>query len=444
MVNFLLVGNGAREHAIAKSVCKKSDLRLFAYMSTKNPAIAKLCEQSGGEFFIGDIENGQEITEWARNKKIDLAFASPDAVLSVGVSDAILATGIRCASPTRRASRIEWDKQYLRDLMRENSIDGCPDYKYFEKTEGVDEYIESLGEVAIKPVGLTGGKGVKVMGYQLADLNEAKKYARDILVNKIGGGAVIVEKKLVGEEFTLMAFCDGVNLVFMPTVQDHKRAYEGDEGPNTGGMGSYSDNSKILPFLKNSEYEAACKIMKKIILAQGKVDKFVGILYGQFMVTAKGVQVIETNARFGDPEAMNVISILKNNLYDVFEACFERKLDSYSIEWEQKATVVKYLVPNGYPGKSVEAAEIVVDENELSDVGAEIFYASVEERDGKIYSGKSRSIGILGIADSIYEASEIAEAGCHAIDGPLWHRKDIGTKELVDKRISRMKEIRGE
>ncbi|MFH0927715.1 MAG: phosphoribosylglycinamide synthetase C domain-containing protein, partial [Candidatus Micrarchaeota archaeon] len=206
----------------------------------------------------------------------------------------------------------------------------------------------------------------------------------------------------------------------------------------------YSDSSQILPFLKNSEYEAACAIMKKIVAAQAKRDRFVGILYGQFMATANGVYVIETNARFGDPEAMNVISILKNNLYDIFEAMANRRLLGIDISWEQKATVLKYLVPNGYPGKSVAPAEIIVDDEALQECGAEIFYASVDEREGKIYSGKSRSIGVLGIADNIFEAAEIAEAGCHAVEGPLWHRKDIGSRELVERRIAHMRELRGE
>jgi len=443
MANFLLVGNGAREHAIAESVCKKKGVKLFAYMSAKNPGISKLCEESGGEFEIGDIEDGEEISGWAKAKKIDLAFASPDAVLSAGVTDSVIAAGIKCASPTKGASRIEWDKRYLRDLMSSNEIEGCPKYGYFENTKGIDKFIDEVGDVAIKPVGLTGGKGVKVVGHQLANLDEAKKYARDVLINAIGGGAVIIEQKLVGEEFTLMAFCDGVNLEFMPTVQDHKLAYDGDSGPNTGGMGSYSDNSRLLPFLKNSEYEKACAIMKKIVLAQGKKDKFVGILYGQFMTCKDGIYVIETNARFGDPEAMNVIAVLENSLYEVFVAMADRKLKDIEIKWEQKATVVKYLVPNGYLQKSVGSSQIEIDYEEINQSGAKIYFASVNEKDGKIFSGKSRSIAVLGKADSIFEAAEIAEEGCHSVDGPLWHRKDIGTKELVQRRIDHMKKLRG-
>jgi phosphoribosylamine--glycine ligase len=329
--------------------------------------------------------------------------------------------------------------------MSENLIEGCPKYRYFERTIGVDEYIDEIGEVAIKPVGLTGGKGGKVVGHQLADLAEAKKYVRDVLVNGIGGGAVVIEQKLQGEEFTLMAFCDGENLVFMPTVQDHKRANDGDVGENTGGMGAYSDNSRLLPFLKNAEYEKACEIMRKIIKAQAKYEKFVGVLYGQFMTTAQGIYVIETNARFGDPEAMNVLSVLKSDLYDIFDLMAQKKLSEIQIDWEQKATVVKYLVPNGYPKKSVEPAPITIDYDALESCGAQIFFASVDEKDdGKIYSQKSRSIAVLAKADTIEKASDITEIGAQAINGSLWHRKDIGTKELLDKRIEHMKILRGE
>ena len=446
MPNFLLIGNGAREHAIAEAVCKKGGVKLFAYMNARNPGIMKLCLSSGGEFAIGEIENGPEIVAWTKGKKIDLAFASPDAVLAAGVGGELENAQIRCASPTRFASRIEWDKKYLRELMQRHSIEGCPEYKHFSSTKGVDEYIDKLGEVAIKPVGLTGGKGVKVMGFQLKDLIEAKKYARDVLVNSIGGGSgLIVEKKLEGEEFTLMAFCDGKTLVAMPCVQDHKRAFNDDLGPNTGGMGSYSDNTKLLPFMKNSDYEQAQKIMEKIMEALAKEGvAFKGVMYGQFMAGGDGMQLIETNARFGDPEAMNVLALLKTPLYDIFEKIADAKLSEIDVDWEGNATVVKYLVPNGYPQKSVAPEQIYVDDEVLSNSGAQIYFASVEKKEGKIYSGKSRSVAVLGKAGTIADAEKIAEAGCTALTGPLWHRGDIGTAELIEKRIKHIKELRGE
>jgi phosphoribosylamine--glycine ligase len=162
------------------------------------------------------------------------------------------------------------------------------------------------------------------------------------------------------------------------------------------------------------------------------------------MAGKEGVQVIETNARFGDPEAMNVLALLKASLYDVFDKIADAKLSEIEIDWETSATVVKYLVPNGYPEKSVAAEEIYVDSDVLKDSGAQIYFASVEKKEGKIYSGKSRSVAVLGKADTISNAEKIAEVGCTALTGPLWHRGDIGTAELIEKRITHMKQLRGE
>lgn len=444
MKNFLLVGNGAREHAIAEAICRDNEVRLYAYMNAKNPGIIRLCQKSGGEFKIGDIEDGEEIARWAKQKNITLAFASPDAVLAAGVSDALIGAGIKTASPTKAASRIEWDKAYLRELAQSRGIDANPKWKIFENLRGLGKYIDELGEVAIKPVGLTGGKGVKVMGFQLKDADEAKKYAKDVIVNSIGGkNKVIVEQKLVGEEFTLMAFCDGKNLEPVPVCQDHKRAHDGDFGENTGGMGSYSSSKMILPFLQEKDYSDALEAMRAILNAmEDEKNEFCGIMYGQFIATQEGVKLIEINARFGDPEGINVLAVLKNNLYEVLDVVAKKKLGSLRLEWEEKATVVKYIVPEGYPAKAVAPAEIAIDEEMLKRANAQIFYASVNEIDGKIYSSKSRSIAVLGKADTIEYAQKIAEDGCAAISGKVWHRKDIGTAALLQKRIERMKEIR--
>ena len=238
-----------------------------------------------------------------------------------------------------------------------------------------------------------------------------------------------------------MAFCDGKTVVGMPMVQDHKRAYEKDEGPNTGGMGSYSDSMKVLPFLLQSDYDDAMSIMQKIeniMREQGK--DYVGIMYGGFIATANGVYVIEINSRFGDPEAMNVLEVLETDLYSIFDAMSKCKLQD-DIKWEAKATVVKYLVPEGYPGASVDAAPIEIDESKLGT--AQLYYASVNEKEGVIYSGKSRSIAVCAKADTIYDAEKIASSACDAVSGKLWYRADIGTKPLIDVRFEHMKNLRG-
>jgi phosphoribosylamine--glycine ligase len=441
MENFLLVGNGAREHAIAKAIAKKNNIKIFCFANASNPGIKQICLNSGGDYTIGNIEDPKAVADWAIEKNIDLAFPSPDAVLAAGVCDSLEKNSILCAAPSKAAARLEWDKNFLRSLMQKYSIKGCPKFKHFTSFDGVDEFIDSLnGLVAIKPCGLTGGKGVKVVGFQLKDSYQAKDYAKELLNSSSKELGIIIEEKLEGEEFSLMAFTDSESVIGMPMVQDHKRAFEGDIGPNTGGMGSYSNNDFVLPFLRKSDYDQAINILKEIITAAKKEGIiYKGIIYGGFIATKKGVYCLETNARFGDPEAINVLAILKTPLFDILKKISLKELKNEKIKWDKKATVVKYLVPVGYPEKSAPPSPIYIDYSKLNQ--AEIFFGSVDEKDGVLYSQKSRSIAVLGVADSIEKASDIVEKSITAINGNLWHRKDIGTKSLIQKRIEHMKKI---
>ncbi|MBS3069334.1 phosphoribosylamine--glycine ligase [Candidatus Micrarchaeota archaeon] len=443
MKNFLLVGNGAREHAVADAICKNNGVRLFAFMGAKNPGIVALCDKSNGEYLIGDICNGKEVAKWAISKGVSLAFPSPDAVLEAGVVDALERAGIKCAAPVREAARIEWDKAYARELMRDFGVEGCPRFGIFEKEEEAASFIRSLkGKVVVKPVGLTGGKGVRVAGVHLKDEEAAILYAKEVLQKKIGGKAqVVLEEKLEGEEFTLQAFSDGKTLSFMPLVQDHKLAYVGEKGPNTGGMGSYSQEDGLLPFVTDAQCEKAKGIMRKVIAAFEKKTslRYRGVLYGQFMLTKKGPMVIEFNARFGDPEAMNVLSLLKSDLYSIFEKMSSGTLGENDALFEKKASVCKYLVPEGYPIKSITDQPLKIDEGKIRKSGARICYASVYEKEGIIYTQSSRSIGVMGFGKTIFEAEKIAEGACAAVEGKIWHREDIGTREFIQKKVEKMK-----
>ena len=442
--NFLLVGNGAREHAIAEAICRNRKVKLFAFMSANNPGIAALAKKSGGSFAIGDIHSPKAVVAFAQKHSITLAFPSPDAVLASGATDALLAAGIPCASPTREAARLEWDKSYARELLKDFSVPGSPRFGIFDALPDAEKFIDSLGgQVAVKPSGLTGGKGVKVTGFQLKDATEAKAYVKELLQVKHSGlSNVVIEEKLEGEEFSLQAFSDGVRVYGMPAVQDHKRAYEGDVGPNTGGMGAYSDANHLLPFIRQQHYDDALSIMQKTIEAfRKKTSKpFIGILYGGFMITASGVKLIEYNVRFGDPEAMNVLSILKSDLYGILQQMAARKIAKAPL-FENKATVCKYLVPEGYPIKSVTNQPLTFDNAAIAKSGARLFYAAVYEKDGTIYTQSSRSIGLVGIAKTISEAEKMAESAAGAIFGKVWHRKDIGTDALVKRRVAHMKQL---
>ena len=441
--NFLLVGNGAREHAIAEAICRNKDVKLFAFMSANHPGIAALAAQSGGSSAIGDIHSPQAVVSFAQQHNISLAFPSPDAVLAAGVTDELLEAGIPCASPTKEAARLEWDKSYARELLKDFGVPGSPKFGIFDNENEAGKFIDSLGgQVAVKPSGLTGGKGVKVTGFQLKDGNEAKAYVKELLQVKHSGLAnVVIEEKLEGEEFSLQAFSDG-EVYGMPAVQDHKRAYENDIGPNTGGMGAYSNANHLLPFIRKEHYGNALSIMQKTIESfRKKTGKpFIGILYGGFMATAQGVKLIEYNARFGDPEAMNVLSILKSDLYAILSEMAKGKITKEPL-FDSKATVCKYLVPEGYPIKSVANQPLTFDSAAIAKSGAKLFYASVYEKDGTIYTQSSRSIGLVGIAKTITDAEKIAESAAGAISGKVWHRKDIGTDVLVRKRVEHMKAL---
>ncbi|MHA1647987.1 MAG: phosphoribosylglycinamide synthetase C domain-containing protein, partial [Promethearchaeota archaeon] len=222
----------------------------------------------------------------------------------------------------------------------------------------------------------------------------------------------------------------------------NKRAYNGDKGPNTGGMGSYSMQNHLMPFISSEDVKYANNQMKQVIDAVAKETgtQFKGFLYGQFMKTKKGLKIVEFNIRFGDPEAMNILPIMNSNFVKICQQILDGNL-SGPLEFEKKATVCKYLVPEGYPVKPIAHSEINIDEEAISKLGAKLYYASVSEEEGKIYTSTSRAIAILGIADTLDEAEKIAEDATKFIHGALFHRTDIGTQEVLNNRINHMKLI---
>ena len=238
-----------------------------------------------------------------------------------------------------------------------------------------------------------------------------------------------------------MSFCDGKNIKHMPVVQDHNRAFDGDVGPNTGGMGTYTDSNHSLPFLKNSDIESAKNINKltlKALKSKTGLD-YKGILYGGFMAVKDGIKLIEYNARFGDPEAMNVLSLLKTDLIDVCESIISGNLDKCNIEFYKKATVCKYAVPTGYPEDPIKNEEISIDN--ISDSEC-VYYAAVDLKNDVLIETGSRTLAFLHVANSIYEAEEYVEKNISNVKGPLFHRSDIGTKEVIDKKTIRMDKLR--
>ncbi len=440
-MRILVIGGGAREHAICKAVFNSGN-ELFSFMKNLNPGIKKLAK----DYFIHNETDAEKVLEYAKRKKIELAIIGPEAPEEAGVTNLLEKNEISVASPSKEAAEIETSKEYMRWLMKKYKIKGSLKCGSFSNIREAKEFIEMLdGEVAVKPIGLTGGKGVKVAGDHFNNMEEAIKYAKEVIEKRIGGyNRVLIEEKVVGEEFTIQAFCDGKTIYPMPAVQDHKRLLPGDKGPNTGGMGSYSHKSGLLPFLTADEYEEACAILQKIVEALKREKRiYKGVIYGQFMLTPNGVKVIEINARFGDPEAMNVLPLLKTDFVEICIAMVEGNLSNKKISFNKKSTVCKYVVPEGYGIKPIAGKEIKVNEDEIEKEGGLLFYASVNEKNGKIYTTTSRSLAVVGIADEIYEAEKICEKCLKHVKGEhIFIRHDIGKKELIEKKLKRVQILR--
>jgi len=437
MVNCLIVGHGAREHAIAEALVR-GGAELYAFMSFKN---AGLDDLSKGRIKIHSETDFKEIINFSKSKNIDFAFIGPEAPLCVGIVDALEKGGIPCASPKIEAAQLEGSKIFMRELLTKYKIPSNIKSKKFNSMEGVEEYIKDNGEetIVVKPDGLTGGKGVMVYGDHLFSKIDIMNYCQELTDKR---SPFILEEKLDGEEYTLQAFVDGKNVVGTPLVQDHKRAYEDDKGPNTGGMGSYSMENHLMPFITEEDVENALNDMKNVVAALKTETgiEYKGPLYGQFMKTASGNKLIEFNARFGDPEAMNVLPLLKTNFVDVCWGIINGNLLS-NIEFEKKATVCKYLAPEGYPVSPKRDELVVINQEKLKEFGARYYYASIYREGTKIFTTTSRAMGVLGIAETLEKAEQIAENGVSCIEGKLFHRKDVGTRQLLQKRIDHMNSL---
>jgi len=432
----LLVGGGGREHAVARALAEDCDL--YACAGNRNPGIAGLADG----FAAIDETDTEAVVDYAVTVGATAAIIGPEAPLEAGLADALDGAGIYAFGPRADAARIETDKAWQRRFMRDHDVPGCPDFEVFEDVDAACEYVEAYdGDVAVKPTGLTGGKGVRVTGDQVTT-DEATDYVRESEWDEW-----VVEERLVGEEFTIQALVANGDVRPTPAVQDHKRAYEGDEGPNTGGMGSYSDTTNELPFMDPSDYQEAVSVLEAAVEA---LPDYKGVLYGQFMLTAEGIKVVEFNARFGDPEAMNTLPAMETSLLDVVVAAREGE-SLPELTFSGEATVCKYGVPEGYPTDPSAGTKLTLDEASVAAAAgdregdARLFYASVDEREDGIYTTTSRSFAVVGIADAIAAAESIAaDALAGAPDEGVRIRHDVGTEALVQSRIDHVEQLRGE
>ena len=439
----LVVGGGAREHAICDAVCRSKNVELYSVMSNLNPGIKKMAV----DFLQSKETDVETVLNYAKEKNIDIAIVGPEAPLEKGLVNELNKAGINACSPTKEAARIETDKEWMRNLLKKYNIPGQLQCETFTEVEKAKKFIEDLnGEVALKPIGLTGGKGVRVSGDHFNGVDEALVYVKEVIDQQIGGQAkILVEEKAIGEEYTLQAFSDGTTIMPLHAVQDHKRLLPGDKGPNTGGMGSYSCEDGLLPFLTKSDYEEGAAILQKIVEALNQEGcKYVGPIYGQFMLTINGPKIIEINARFGDPEAMNVLPLLETDFIEICKAMLEGNLNSKKMQMKKKSTVCKYVVPEGYGVKSMVGEKVIVDEENIKNTGSQLFYASVNKDNDYVLTTTSRSLAVVGVADKLANAEDICEKALEHVKGDhIFIRHDIGTPELIERRVTHMNKLRG-
>lgn len=437
----LVIGGGGREHAIVRAL-KAGGGTVFAVMSHRNPGIAR----EAAEVLQAPETRVERILPWAEKVGAELAVVGPEAPLGEGLVDRLEAAEIPTVGPSQAAARIELSKEYARELMDRHDIPGLVPYRAFDDAEAARGYLEDVHEpVVIKPIGLTGGKGVRVEGDHFHTREEAAAYVREVLERRIGGHRrVLIETREEGEEFSLQALTDGRTVAPLPIAQDYKRAYEGDEGPNTGGMGSISDADGLLPFLTQADREAAVTILQETVDAlRAEGSPFKGVLYGGFILTADGPKVLEFNARFGDPEAMNVLPVLDADFVELCDRLADGRLPT-RIPSRAEATVCKYVVPQGYGTDPKAGATLTVDEDAIRATGALLYYASVDAADGAVRTTTSRSLAVVGVAGDLPAAEAAAEAALAHVDGAFYARHDIGKTNLIEEKVERMRRLRGE
>lgn len=437
-MRFLIVGSGGREAVFGMRLAQ--DTELYAVMPHKNPQIADCVEQSGGKYLIGDAGDPQTVLDFAKEHNIDYAFVNADQPLANGVVDTLLEGGVKTIGGTKEAARIEWDKVYSIEMMQRLCPEFTPRYKVVSNARELQNAaaeFESMGlEIVVKPQGLTGGKGVKVMPEHLPSYQDCISYAASLL-KKSPDEKVLLVERLEGIEFTIMGITDGKSLVMSPASYDYPFRLEDDAGAGTGGMGCFTGAKRQLPFMTEKDMDDCRVIMQRIIDEMGQKGlAFSGVLNGGFFKTQKGIRFMEFNGRFGDPEALNVLSVLEGSFSRLLISLEERTLSESTVSFAKKASVVKYLVAREYPEPSEKVLEFALDEEAIAGMGVSVFFASCIRTGAGKYETlkKSRVCALCVVSDDIAEASRLIDRAIELhVRGQLEHRGDIGAQKSLEK-----------
>ena len=421
-MNILVIGSGGREHTLAWKL-SQSPKAAKLYAIPGNPGMAEVAECVEGI----SITDNDAVAAFAKEKQIDLAVVGPEVPLTNGLVDALNAAGIKAFGPTKLAAEIEGSKAFSKGLMKKYGIPTAK-YEVFTESDAARAYIEQEGApIVIKADGLAAGKGVIVAMTKeealaaIADIMEDQEFGT-------AGSRVVIEEFMEGEEASLLCFTDGKTICPMISSQDHKRAYDGDKGPNTGGMGTYAPAPVMTKAMVEKAYETILVPTIKAMEQEGRLYK--GCLYAGLMITAEGPRVVEFNARFGDPETQVVLPLLESDLVDIMLACADGNLAEQDIQWSDGAAVCVVMASGGYP-KSYQKGFAIAGLAEAKAVGTEVFHAGTAEKDGQIVTAGGRVLGVVAKADDVKTAVDKAYAGVREISfQDAFYRNDIAHRAL--------------
>ncbi len=452
----LLVGSGGREHALAKLLLRSTrEPKLYVASDYANPGLLREAESSGGRLYTVDTVDPQRVAKVAEEVSPDLVVVGPEEPQFAGVVDVLRDRGYAVFGASSKCSLIEQSKVFARTLMWKYGIPGRLYFKAFKSLEEAAEFLRFAGDVVVKPARQAGGKGVRVVrdtrAYLSTDKSEVKAQAASRIYEELSrygdiAYKVLVEQRVEGVEYTAQVITDGSYVLPLPLVQDHPHAFEGDLGPETGGMGSISGPGTTLPFITHDEYATTVDIVRQVLeRLQGEVDdRYTGAFAGQMMLTALwGPTVIEFYSRFGDPEVANLLPRIDGDFLEVLERAAGGRLAGAKLAVrEEVVSVVKAVAPAGYPNSKDEASghPVAADEGRIRELGCDLLYASVVVGGGgHLYTKGSRAFEVVCYADSYAEAyklSELAVSYIRPLDGwPLFYRSDVGSPELIDERV---------
>ncbi|MGJ3264117.1 MAG: phosphoribosylamine--glycine ligase [Salinarimonas sp.] len=417
-MNVLLIGSGGREHALAWKLAQ-SPLCDTLFCAPGNAGTAEVAER-----VVLDPSDHRAVIDFCRLMAIGLVVVGNEAPLVAGLVDDLAAAGIRAFGPTKAAARLEGSKAFTKAICDET---GAPTAAYarFDAAEPALAWVRARGApIVVKYDGLAAGKGVVVA----ETTAQAEDAVRAMLAGP--GDALVIEDFLDGEEVSLFALCDGTRALPLASAQDHKRAYDGDRGPNTGGMGAYSPAPVLTPAL---QAQAMAEIVEPTLAAlRARGTPFVGVLYAGLMIGADGPKLVEYNVRFGDPEAQALMPRLEGDLLAAMLAACEGRLDAVSLGWRDEVALVVTLAANGYPGAVEAGSEIRGLDAAAALPGVRVFHAGTRRDGDRVLASGGRVLSVVGLGADVGKARERAYAGVDAIDWPQgFCRRDIGWRALA-------------